>query len=90
MASMRIEFTERFIEESEKEYWENLKVVPPYKYRLIYPMLCDVDYPREIPGEKDHCEILFKDGYILTVQGSFQDIALQIDDREAQEYGEEW
>lgn len=89
MSSMRIEFKERFISQDEKEYWENLKIDPPYKYRLIYPMLCDVDYPREIPGDKDHCEILFKDGYVLVVEGPYQKIALQIDDRESQEYGEE-
>jgi hypothetical protein len=89
MASMRIEFTERFISQEEKEYWENIKVEPIYHYRKIYPCLSTVDYPREIPGDPDHCEVLFKDDYVLVVKGTYQDIALQIDDRESQEYGEE-
>lgn len=89
MASMRIEFTERFLSPEEKEYWENLKVEPVYHYRKIYPCLATVEYPREIPGDPDHCEILFKDDYVLVVKGAYQDIALQIDDREQQEYGEE-
>jgi hypothetical protein len=90
MDSMRIELIECFITEADAEYWENLKIAPPYKCRRIYPCLTDIDYPREIPDDKEHAEILFKDGSVIIVKGDYQSIFLQIDDREAQAYGEDW
>jgi hypothetical protein len=86
MKTMRIEFYEKFIDmtEDEIESAHNLKTSLKWAYRLIYPRLEDIDHPREIPGRKNHCEILFYDGTTILVKGSYQDIALQIDLREAQ------
>jgi hypothetical protein len=82
--SLRIEFTERFINLSEEdiESYENLKKELPYSYRLVYPRLSDICMPRQIPGKKNHCEIEFYDGSMIIVKGSYNDICNQIDERE--------
>jgi hypothetical protein len=89
---MRIEFTERYVSKEDRElYEENMAMQVPvqcYKYRRIYPHLDEVEYPIEIPGDKDHCEILFRADYTITVRGNFDDICQAIDDREAQASGE--
>jgi hypothetical protein len=85
---LRIEFTERYIDDlptdDEIETARNLKLAIPkgkVKFRLIYPRLRDVFMPREIPKIKDYCEIEFISGETLTVMGSFQEVAFNIDER---------
>jgi hypothetical protein len=91
---MRIEFTQRYLKEEDRVLYEDQLNMPvpesSYKYRRIYPLLLEVAYPMEIPGDKEHCEILFRDDVVITVKGSFCDIALLIDDREKQDMGDEF
>ena len=88
MSYPRIEFTEYFPEplaEDVIDDYENMGIKPPkatWNYRRVYPRLGDIDYPREIPGEKEHCEIVFLTGDFIQVLGSYDAIALLIEDRE--------
>jgi hypothetical protein len=89
---MRIEFTQRYVSEEDRVLYEdNMNMPVPqsvYKYRRIYPLLFDIEYPMEIPGDKEHCEVLFKNDCVLTVKGGFDEIAQNIDDRENQDMEE--
>jgi hypothetical protein len=87
-SELRIEFNERFLDDlpsdEEIDTLKNLKQPIPegkVKFRRIYPRLLEIDYPREIPGMKKHCEILFLDGTSVIVCGSYDEIALLIDER---------
>jgi hypothetical protein len=84
MSNLRIEFTERFLNmtDEEIETANNLKQKLNYSFRLVYPRLDDIDYPREIPGKEKFCEIVYYDGSISVIKGSYQDTCLLIDERE--------
>jgi hypothetical protein len=87
MSELRIEFTERYVippNDEDVDTAKNLGLPVPkgeVKYRRIYPRLADVFMPREIAGKTSYCEIEFYDGAILTVKGSFDQVAILIDDR---------
>lgn len=92
MASLRIEFEERFLDMTDEEIdrAENLKQELTYSYRRVYPRLSDIAYPMEMKKAKKHCEIMFKDNASIIVKGTYQDICLAIDAREQMdEEGEE-
>jgi hypothetical protein len=90
---MRIELMQRYLDEGKAAYYvDELGMKPPassYKYRRIYPHLQEIRYPMEIPGDKDHAEILFWDDTSVVVHCNFDDLCNLIDDREAQDDEEE-
>lgn len=94
MSVPRIEFTECYqdeVLEEDREYFKNLKISLPerdWKYRRVYPRLPHIDYPREITGDKEHCEIVFHDGSVMKILGSYDVMTIFIEDRERQ-YEEE-
>lgn len=85
---LRLEFTEYFperISEDVLEDYDNMGIKPPkpqWNYRRVYLRMDDLSHPREIPGEKEHCEIVFYNEEFITVLGSYDAIALLIEDRE--------
>jgi hypothetical protein len=84
---MRIELTQRYMDDEAAAYYvDEIGMKPPedcYRYRRIYPHLQEIRYPMEIPGDKDHCEVLFWDDTSIVVQGSYDDLCFLFDDREA-------
>jgi hypothetical protein len=86
---MRIEFTERYVSTEDREMYEDNMGMPvpesKYKYRRIYPHLNTIDDPMEIPGDREHTDILFNDGYVLVVKGGYDKICQAIEDRERQD-----
>ncbi len=90
---MRIEFTERYIEydEEEIEKAESMGLEKPkgaVKYRRVYVPLADIFAPKEIPGKPKYCQIEFRDGSFIIIKGDFTTVTQQIDDREAQMFGD--
>lgn len=82
--SLRLEFTERFIDMTadEIEAAENLKQKLVYGYRRIYPRVSDIAWPAEIPGKKAHCKLMFWDGSEAIIRETYDDVCNRIDERE--------
>lgn len=84
--SGRIEFQERYLDMSDDEIEsaKNLKQPLDYKYRRVYPSLCEIFMPKELPGKSKHCIIEFYDGGKIVVKGSYDEVCNLIDFRENQ------
>jgi hypothetical protein len=95
MSVIRIELTERYViepDEDEVETAKNLGLPIPegkVKFRRIFPRVEDIHTPREIPGIKSYCEIEYVDGVVIRVKGSYDEIAILINDRENMEEDKE-
>lgn len=82
--SLRIEFTERFLDMTDDEIEEarNLKTDLIWKFRRIYPRLTDIAWPAEIPNKKTYCRLIFWDGTEAIIKEPYDDVCNRIDDRE--------
>lgn len=84
-----------------KDKWEEFmpqgaKAEVTFSYRKRGAKVLDIKAVLEIPGNKNECEILFHDGEIITVNGTFAEVyeswidaeELFFDDLENGEYDE--
>lgn len=82
--SLRLEFTERFVDMTEEEIETamNLKDKLVYGFRRIYPRLSDIAWPAEMPGKTKYCKLFFCDGSEAIIRESYDDVCNRIDERE--------